>query len=307
MKRLVLVAAALALVAAVFSAWTLAAPSSDAAGRASTAPAKKKPRLPALPANIRQRGRFLVGVKCDVPPFGYIDFRQRNAGFDVDIARWFSRYAFGRADRVRFECAPTPTREPLLTTGRADLVISTFTYTQDRDTRIDFSRAYFKVQGRLLVRNDSPIRTIQDISNRTISTTTGSIYDRWVKRCFTSTNVISTDSFTNALLAFRDRRADALMWDDTGLLGTAQTDPNLKLATPRFLAAPYGIGIKQGNRALKRWVDSRLEIMRKKDIFMRILRAHVPAQNIPFFAKSILRPKNTFGYGRVDPTTVCPS
>jgi polar amino acid transport system substrate-binding protein len=306
MKRLLLAATALTLVAAAFSAWTLAAPTSEAGRQAPAKQAVKKPKLPPLPANIRQRRRFVVGVKCDVPPFGYIDFRQRNAGFDVDVARWFSRYAFGRADRVRFECAPTPSREPLLTTGRADLVISTFTYTQDRDTRIDFSRAYFKVQGRLLVRNDSPVRTIADIANRTISTTTGSIYDRWVRRCFPNANIISTDGFTNALLAFRDRRADTLMWDDTGLLGIAQTDPGLRLATPRFLNAPYGIGIRQGNRALKRWVDSRLELMRKKDIFMRILRAHVPAQNVPFFSRSILRPKNTFGYGRVDPTTVCP-
>ena len=303
MKRFVLLAVALAATAAAFSALTLAAPAGDA-GRQATA--KKKPKLPPLPPNIRQRKRFIVGVKCDVPPFGYIDFRQRNVGFDVDIAKWFSRYAFGRADRVTYECAPTPAREPLLTTGRADLVISTFTYTQDRDTRIDFSRAYFKVQGRLLVRNDSPIRTLGDLANRNVSTTTGSIYDRWMRRCFPSTSVLSTDSFTNALIAFRDRRTDALMWDDTGLLGTAQTDPNLKLAAPRFLASPYGIGIKQGNVALKRWVDSRLELMRKRDTFMNILRAHVPRSNIPFFSRSILRPKNTFGYGRIDPTTVCP-
>ena len=39
----------------------------------------------------------------------------------------------------------------------------------------------------------------------------------------------------------------------------------------------------------------------------RILRTHVPPANVPFFARSILRPKNRFGYGNVDPTTVCPS
>ena len=44
------------------------------------------------------------------------------------------------AARASFVCAPTPTREPLLTSGRVDLVISTFTYTRDRDTRIDFAR-----------------------------------------------------------------------------------------------------------------------------------------------------------------------
>ena len=58
--------------------------------------------------------------------------------------KWFARYAFGREQRVTFVCAPTAVREPLLTGGRVDLVISTFTYTADRDTRIDFSRAYYK-------------------------------------------------------------------------------------------------------------------------------------------------------------------
>jgi polar amino acid transport system substrate-binding protein len=307
MKRLVLLAGALAAAAAAFSAWSVAAPEREVRAQAPAKKEVRRPALPPLPADIRRRGRFRVGVKCDVPPFGYIDpDSRRNVGFDVDIARWFSRYAFGRANRVTFECAPTPSREPLLTTGRADLVISTFTYTPDRDTRIDFSRAYFKVQGRLLVPNDSPIRTVRDIAGKTIATTRGSIYDSWVRRCFPSAELIVTDGFTNALIAFR-QRGQALMWDDTGLLATAQTDPNVKLATPRFLAAPYGIGIRQGNAALKRWVDSRMELMRKKDTFMRILRTHVAPQNIAFFRNSILRPRNTFGYARTDPTTVCPS
>ena len=82
---------------------------------------------------------------------GYIDVRGHKQGFDIEIAKWFARYAFGKANRVSFVCAPTPAREPLITSGRVDLVISTFTYTRDRDTRIDFSRAYYKAGGRLLV------------------------------------------------------------------------------------------------------------------------------------------------------------
>ena len=111
----------------------------------------------------------------------------KNAGFDVEIARWFARYAFGREQRVSFFCAPTPAREPLLTTDRVDLVISTFTYTADRDTRIDFSRAYYKATGRLLVKNDGPVQSLADITGKRVSTTSGSIYDRWMKRCFTDT------------------------------------------------------------------------------------------------------------------------
>lgn len=270
------------------------------------ATAQKRPKLPPLPANIRQRGRFNIAIKCDSPPFGYIDVRGRHAGFDVEIARWFSRFAFGKPNRVNLTCVTTPAREPVLTSDRADMVIATFTYTQDRDTRIDFSRAYYKATGRILVPNSAPNLYVPQMGGKTVATTTGSIYDRWMKNCFRDTRVIATDSFTNALLEFRNGRADALMWDDTVLLGIATQDNSLKLTNDLFLPLPYGIGIKQGNTALKRWVDSRLEVMRKRDTFNTILRNNVPARVFSTFQRNILRPNQRFGYTQGDATTQCP-
>jgi polar amino acid transport system substrate-binding protein len=307
MNRLTLAVLLVALAAVVLAAGVSAAPSAGVAPEA--APSAVRPKLPPLPAEVRARKRWVVGVKCDAPPFGYIDVRGEHAGFDIEIAKWFSRYAFGRPNRVSFVCAPTPAREPLLTTGRVDLVISTFTYTRDRDTRIDFSRAYYKATGRLLVRNDSPIRTLRDINNRTVVTTSGSIYDRWVRRCFPNANLIVTDNLTNARLAFEQGRADTLMWDDTVLVGLAAADRNVKLTNDLFLALPYGIGIRQGNVAMKRWVDSRLELMRRADRFMPILRNTVAARFVRGFTPNILRPKNRFGYAPATapaPDTVCP-
>ena len=245
-------------------------------------------------------------MKCDAPPFGYINVQGQNAGFDVEIAKWFARFAFGRESRVSYICAPTPAREPLLTTDRADLVISTFTYTTDRDTRIDFSRAYYKATGRLLVKNDGPVQSLADIKGKRVSTTSGSIYDRWLKRCHTSTEVTVTDSFTNALLAFNQGRSDALMWDDTVLVGIATADPNVKLTSDTFLALPYGIGIKQGNTALRVWVNARINLMKKRDTFNTILKNNVPTRVFAGFQKNILRPNNTFGYTQGDETSVCP-
>jgi len=305
MKKLIVVTVLAAVAAAVVTAFGVAATSGS--GPASTTAQQAK--LPALPSNIKQRKRFLIGVKCDAPPFGYIDVRGRNAGFDVEIARWFSRFAFGRENRVSFVCTPTPAREPSLTTGRVDMVIATFTYTRDRDTRIDFSRAYYQATGRMLVKNDSPIRSLSDLRGRTVVTTSGSIYDRWIKRCFTGTNLIVTDNFTNAAIAFNQGRADTLMFDDSVLVGIAAADPSSKLTNDTFLALPYGIGIRQGNVALTRWVNSRLEIMRKKDRFMGLLRNNVPARFVAGFSQNILRPKVTFGYAPATapaPDTVCP-
>ena len=63
-------------------------------------------------------------------------------------------------------------------------MIATFSYTPDRDTRIDFSRAYYKATGRLLVSRGSAWRSLADISGKRVATTSGSIYDRWLEECF---------------------------------------------------------------------------------------------------------------------------
>src|SRR3954467_10090359 len=196
MKRILIATVAVALIAVAAAAIGLAKPTGT------TGTTRAEAALPPLPANIKSRNRFIIGVKCDVPPFGYIDVQGKNAGFDVEVGRWFARYAFGRPSRFPFVCAPTASREPLLTSDRVDLVISTFTYTADRDTRIDFSRAYYKATGRLLMRNDGPVQKLSDIAGKRVATTSGSVYDRWMKNCFKGTQVVTADTFTNALLAF---------------------------------------------------------------------------------------------------------
>ena len=305
MKRIVLATIGVAACAVVAATVGLAQPAATAGPTAAEAAAP----LPKLPGDIAARKRFIIGVKCDTPPFGYRDVRGRNAGVDVEIAKWFARYAFGREQRVSFVCAPTAVREPLLTSGRVDLVISTFTYTADRDTRIDFSRAYYKAVGRLLVKNDSPIQSLNDIRGRKVATTSGSVYDRWMKRCFPSAEVVVVDSVTNAVLAFNQGRADAVMFDDTSLALIAATDPASKMTDDQFLEAPYGIGIKQGNTALKRWVDSRLNLMKQKDKFAPIIRNNIAPRFVPSFLRNVLRQNNYFGYRSASlPSvdTVCP-
>src|SRR5574338_565751 len=107
MKRGQLVLVAVAAVALVAAAAALAQPTSSAG---SDVAAAKSPKLPPLPAAVKARQRWVVGVKCDVPPFGYIDVRGKNAGFDVEVARTFAKFAFGKASRVNFTCVTTPDR-----------------------------------------------------------------------------------------------------------------------------------------------------------------------------------------------------
>ena len=86
------------------------------------------------------------------------------------------------------------------------------------------------------------------------------------------------------------------MFDDTSLALIAATDPSSKLTPDQFLEGPYGIGIKQGNVQLKRWVDARLNLMKQKDLFAPIIRNNIAPRFVPTFLNNILRPNNNFAY-----------
>lgn len=307
MRRISIVAAALLLVAAAFAAWGVAA-STKPAGTAAPAakPKPVKPKLPALPSQVKQRKKWNIGVKCDFPPFGFIDVRGNNDGYDVQVARRFAQLAFGSKKKVAFTCVTTPSRIPTLMSSRVDIIVSTLTWTAARAEQIDFSIPYYSATGRLLVPNNSTLR-IGTLSGKTVVTTRGALYATWLKNCFKDTKLLEVDSPALAVSAVKDGRADTFMFDDAFVLGVATQDRDLKLTNDKFLNIPWGIGIRKGEASMKRWVDAALRYMKKRDEFVKILRANAPARLVPSFLGNVPRPKNSFAYpvGK-DLTSICP-
>lgn len=303
MKRLLTAVCVAAVAAAAFAAWTVAAPSGSTVAKKTRAASAK---LPPLPAAVKSRGRWIIGVKCDFPPFGYITAGGKNAGYDVEVARTFAKLAFGKGSRVSFVCVTTPSRIPALQSKRVDIIISTLTYTKARAEVIDFSAPYYGATGRLLVPNNSDIRRLGDLAGKTVATTRGSIYDRWLKNCFKSTNVILTDSTSASYLAVSQRRAAAFMFDDAFLVGVAANDSNTKLTSHKFLDIPWGIGIRKGERDMRAWVNSRIALMKKQDRFWGIMQRTIPRRFYSMFKDNVPRPKNTLKYPTgPDPETIC--
>jgi polar amino acid transport system substrate-binding protein len=309
MKRIMIVAAALLLAAAAFAAWGTAAPGGKVAALAGpTATPKKpaKPKLPALPSDVKKRKKWLIGVKCDFSPFGFIDVRGNNEGYDVQVARRFASLAFGNKKKVDFTCVTTPSRIPTLMSGRVDIIVSTLTWTAARAEQIDFSIPYYSATGRLLVPNNSSLG-INSLGGKTIVTTRGAIYATWTSNCFKNSTLLQVDSPALAVSAVKDGRADTFMFDDAFLLGVATQDRDLRLTGDKFLNVPWGIGVRKGDTAMSRWVNAALRYMKKNDEFVKILRANAPARLVPDFLDNVPRPKNTFVYpvGK-DVASICP-
>ncbi len=307
MKRLIgviVLAGAIIVAAAVQGS---AVPSGSAAPEVTRLP--PKPKLPALPAAVKSRGKWQIGVKCDTPPFGWQDTSGRNRGYDVEVAKRFAIWAFGSANRVDYTCVTTASRIGTLTSGRVDIIIATVTWLAEREQQIDFSVPYYGATGRLLIRNDTTVGTLASwLPGKRVASTSGSIYDRWIKRCFTNTTFQVISSPSAGVLALKNRQVDAFMYDDAFLVGVAANDPDLRMTNHRFLAVPWGVGIRKGETAMKRWVDAAIRGMRVRNMFWPIMRRTVPRRFYPTFRRNVPSPTNTLVYPRTNPPDQrCPS
>lgn len=307
MKRLGMVTVLIAAVVAVAAAFGTAAPSRQEAQDARRAlPAK--PKLPALPAEVRSRGRWQIGVKCDTPPMGYEDTNGNHKGYDIEVAKQFARWAFGNANRVEYTCVTTASRIPTLLSKRVDIIIATITWTAEREQQIDFSPPYYGAVGRLLVPNSTTVGTLASwMRGKKIASTSGSIYNRWISNCFKETTFQVIASPSAGVLAVKNRQVDAFMYDDSFVVGVAANDRELKMTSHRFLNVPWGIGIRKGETAMRRWVNTAVNGMAARNMFWPIMRRTVPRRFFPDFRKSVPSPTNKLRYPRATtPENNCP-
>ena len=104
---------------------------------------------------------LVVAMELAYPPFETRDEAGEPAGVSVDLIKAFGEYA-GR--QVRIENTAWDGLIPALQTGKADIVISSVTITEERKELIDFSDPYADALLAILANADSGITSIDDLN-----------------------------------------------------------------------------------------------------------------------------------------------
>ena len=203
---------------------------------------------------IQQAGEIKIGVKYDVPPFGFKNPQTDEIeGFDVDLGRAI-------ADKLGVEPnfieAISDNRIPFLEEGTVDLVLSTMTINAERDMEIDFSEPYYVARGRILVPQDSDITGVDSLAGKRVCTALGSTYEETLKEQAPDADLRLVDSYSECLELVQNGAVDAVSTDDVILTGMIIQDDTLKLTEGEPLTTePYGAGIKDGDAEFKEFVD----------------------------------------------------
>ena len=232
---------------------------------------------------IQKRGEITIGVKYDVPPFGFKNPQSGEVeGFDVDMGRFIAEEL---GVEPKFIEAISDNRIPFLEKGTVDLILSTMTINAERDTEIDFSEPYYIAQGRILVPKGSDIMGLKDLAGNSVCTALGSTYEETIREEAPDADLKLVDTYSECLELLQNKAIDAISTDDVILTGMIIQDDTLQMVGDRLTTEPYGVGIKEGDSQLKRFVDRVLrqveEDGRWEETYQKWVGRHINKQEQP--------------------------
>jgi len=174
-------------------------------------------------AAIKARGKMIVGVKADYPPFGFLD-GAHNVGIEIDLLHEIAKELVGNADAIEFVPVVSANRFQYLNTSKVDFLMATVTVTDARKKIVEFAAPDMKSgSGIMIKRSNQVIHDAPDLAGKTVVVVPGSTGEAWMKRTNPTATLLVLPQTAEALSAVGGGRADAFVQDSALLIGLQST------------------------------------------------------------------------------------
>ncbi len=177
---------------------------------------------------LRNKQRLRIGVWEDVPYMYYIDPKtHERSGFEIELAKSVAESLGFTEDRI--DWVPVRTlaeRQSALGQNRVDVVIASFSMTEEREKLVGFAGPYQLVPQAVLARTDraKTLETIEDLRapGVRVCTTNGSTSERALKD--KGITPLPVDTNVDCVNGLKSGRYDAFSTDLSVLAGFLRAD-----------------------------------------------------------------------------------
>jgi glutamate transport system substrate-binding protein len=204
-------------------------------------------------AKLADKGKVTVGVKFDQPGIGYKGAgSDAPEGFDIEMAKIVAGQLGLSPDQIEWKETVSDNREPFLQNGVVDLVIASYSITDDRRKVVGQAGPYYVTGQQLLVREEDKdkITGPKDLDGVKVCSVTGSTSIQTVTEKY-GANPVPFDTYSACVRQLENGTVDAVTTDGAILLGYAAQKPDeLEVVGPTFSEERYGIGFAKGDTAM---------------------------------------------------------
>ena len=225
-------------------------------------------------------GKLTMSTNASFPPYEMVADDGSFEGIDIEVAGAIAQ-KLGlelQVDDMGFDACLQAAQ-----TGKSDIVMAGVTVTEERQAVMDFSNTYANGVQVVIVKEGSPIQTVDDLANANMigcqMGTTGYIYcsDTPENGGFGEDHVTPYDDGAAAVQALMNGQIDAVVIDNMPAQEYVAANPGLKILDGEFTNEDYAIGVAKGNTALLDAINGALEELSNDGTIQSIVDKYISA------------------------------
>ena len=219
----------------------------------------ENPELTGRAAELAEAGKVTIGVKYDQPGIGFKGATDDvPTGFDPEMGKIIAGQLGLEPDAIEWEEAISDNREPFLQKGTVDLVIASYSITDERRQIVGQAGPYYVTgQSLLVAKDDNSIKGPDDLKGKKVCSVTGSTSIATVEEKY-GAEPAGFDTYSECVDQLKNGSVDAVTTDGAILLGYAAEDPDaLKVVGEPFSEERYGIGYNKDAEGMCEFLNGR--------------------------------------------------
>ena len=228
-----------------------------------------------------EEGKLHMSTNASFPPYEMTTDDGGFEGIDVEVAAAIA----GKlglelvVDDMDFAAALTAVQM-----GQSDIAMAGITVNEERKQVMEFSDTYATGVQVIIVKEDSPIATVDDLENAEMigcqKATTGYIYcsDTPENGGYGEDHVTAYDTGALAVMALVNGQVDAVVIDNEPARAYVAENPGLKILDTEFAVEDYAIAFAKGNTALLDAVNAAMAELIAEGTFQDIIDKYISAE-----------------------------
>ncbi len=184
-----------------------AAQTQDGSAHEEAAPAPEGENAGGRLAQIRERGKLIIGTEGTYSPNSFHDESGALVGFDVETAALIAKYMGVEPEYVETEWASI---FAALDAGQIDVVVNEVGYTDERAEKYDFSEPYAFSRRCILVKGDNEdIKSFEDLAGHTAANESSSLFGQMAEEY--GANLDPVNAMAQSISEVLNGRADCTL------------------------------------------------------------------------------------------------
>lgn len=224
-----------------------------------------------------------VAMELAYPPFETKDEEGNPSGVSVDFMEDFGEYI---GKEIRIENTSFDGLIPSLQTGKADMVMSSITITEERKQTVDFSEPYANAMLAVLTNKDAGISSVEDLdqNGKKVAVKTGSTGYLYAQEHLQNAEIIALQDESACVMEVSQGKADGFIYDQLTVYRNWQNNQDTTDAVflPFQDVEPWGIAVKKGNQELLDQLNAFIETYREDGGFDRLTEKYLSEEKKAF-------------------------